>query len=577
MKLVLAIILAIPTYTHAVTADQVKTILQRNNCMGCHASGSSSGDFQSIVTDDQWAASRFIVPGDKDSSSLIYRLKNYGNSTSINNMPRGGSALSSADYNQLIDYVNGLKSKDSGTEVADGDTETQADIGMDLQSIKAQKIVFKRCYEQMVREPLDPSSYLFKEVAKGERTASNACISLLRQARLSQNGQTRFYDSGEAQKVFNTFYDFHVSWFGPRNLTSSVGFDASRQDSIHDVNQPAYYLMKALFGDNIPYSYVLTSNESLKSIRSTNEKYINNIQFRYPKKQHVTKGQVKGISKHYAEYVGRERGPVRQGSTRNGNFNVFHHQGAGILGSQSYLLLNAGERLPYRTNGGLRTMRTLSKNFFSQVLCRELPAVRLEDAISNVASDESNLPYRNGVACMQCHSTIDPFAWATRKIYSTLSDGTTFGQDRMDMRTLYIGRYDGDEINSGPVTEWPDNSPGDFYRRSAWGKLFYRSFDGTLVDEEVKGFSELGEALSQQDAPYVCAAKRYFQFFTGVDANIGDIDHILSETELTEKERYYRNFVIKLGKELKEHQNLETMFKRIFSSKAYAAPGLGVE
>ncbi len=569
--------MALPTYTYAVTASDVAAILDRGNCMGCHASGSSSGDFASLTTDEQWAASRFIAPGSIEQSSLIYRLKNYGSSP-INNMPKAGyPQMATADYNALIDYVNGLKDDEEEVVIEDGDTETQADIGIELDSAQAQKIVFKRCYEQMVREPLDPNSSLLKEVANGERTGANACISLLRQAKLTQSGNKKFYDMGVAQKVFNTFYDFNVSWFGPRNFTSSLGFGAAGLDAIQDPNQPAYYMMKALFGKDIPYSYVLTADESLKSIRSTNTRYLGNVTFHHPKTQHVMRGEIKGIDTHFAEYESRDRGPVRQQSQMNGQFNVFEHFGAGLLGSQSYLMLNAGERLPYRTNGGGKTMRTLSKNFFSQVLCRELPAVRLDDAIENVAATESQLPYRNGVACMQCHSTIDPFAWATREVYSTIGLGTTTGNDRNDLRAIYVSKFRGTKINDGPVDKWPDNEPGDFYKRTPWGKLFYRSHDGTLVDEEVKGFSQLGAALAKQDAPYVCAAKRYFQFFTGVDANVDDIDHILSETELTEKERYYRNFVIKLGQELKEHQSLETMFKRIFSSKAYVAPGLGVE
>ncbi len=543
--------------------------------MGCHARGSSSGDFQSLETDEQWSASRFIVPGDVASSSLIYRLKNYG-SSSINNMPRGGNALSSSDYQLLQDYVNGLKSSDRVT-IADDDTESYASIGMPIDSIAAQKIVFKRCFEQMVRSPLETDLYLYKEVASGERTGANACISLLRQAKLSQSNGKLIYQGDYSQKIFSTFYEFHTSWFGPRDFGAAVGIDTSRQDSVLDPNQPSFYLMKALFGESIPYSYILTSNQSLKSIRTTNERYLSDFKFRYPKNQHITKGEVKGIDYHSSETVNVDRGPMRQQQTTTGKFNIFQHQGGGILGGQSYLLLNGGERMGYRTDGGLKTRRTLSKNFFSQILCRELPAIRLDDAIENVADVESDLPYRNGVACMQCHSTIDPFAWATRQAYSTISDGNVFNNDKNDIRSMFISKYQGAVISSGPVREWPDNSPADFYKRTPWGKLYYRSHDGELIDEEVMGFSQLGSALSKQEAPYVCAAKRYFQFFTGVDANIDDIDHILSETELTEKERYYRNFVIKLGKELKEHQSLEQMLKRIFSSKAYVAPGLGVE
>lgn len=581
VRFALIILLALPNTSFAVTAGQVGTILQRNNCFYCHGQGSNNGDLQSLQTDDQWSASRFVVPGDTDSSPLINRLINYGK-PNISNMPKGGVALSSTDYNDLMAYVNSLKTSNNtggggSTTVIDSDTETEADIGMDLNSVTGQKIIFKRCYEQMVREPLDLNSNLYQAVSNGVTKGADACLALFRQAKLTQSGNKRFYDTGVAQKIFSTFYDFNVSWFGARDLGAAVGTDGNRQDAIQDPNQPAYYLMKALFGQNVPYSYVLTANESLKAIRETSERYVSDIQFRYPKSQYITKGQIKGIDAHYKETVGFEVGPLRQQSRMSGSFNVFEHFGAGLLGSQSYIMLNAGSRLPYRTDGGLHTMRTLTKNFFDQVLCRELPVVRLDDAIENVAAAESPLPFRNGLACMQCHSTIDPFAWAMRDIYSTVSDGDTYGRNKMNMRNLYVSKFRGSPIADGPVTEWPDDSPRDFYKHTPWGKLYYRSFDGTLVDQQVNGLGQLGITLANQDAPYVCAAKRYFKFFTGVDANVGDVDYILSEVQLSTKERYYRNFVIKLGKELRNHQSLETMIGRIFASKAYLAPGLGVE
>lgn len=166
----------------------------------------------------------------------------------------------------------------------------------------------------MVREPLNVNSSLFHSVSIGAIKGAQACLSLFRQAKLTQSGNKTFNDMGVAQKIFNTFYDFNVSWFGARDLGAAVGTNANRRDAIQDPNQPAYYLMKTLFGVNIPYSYILTAMESLKSIRETSEPYVSDIQFKYPKNQYVTKGQIKGISAHHRESVGLDIGPLRQQS-----------------------------------------------------------------------------------------------------------------------------------------------------------------------------------------------------------------------------------------------------------------------
>ena len=51
----------------------------------------------------------------------------------------------------------------------------------------------------------------------------------------------------------------------------------------------------------------------------------------------------------------------------------------------------------------------------------------------------------------------------------------------------------------------------------------------------------------------------------------------ISAPYLNKKEKEYQKFVIELGKELKEHQDLKQTIKRIISSKSYISPGKKVK
>lgn len=67
---------------------------------------------------------------------------------------------------------------------------------------------------------------------------------------------------------------------------------------------------------------------------------------------------------------------------------------------------------------------------------------------------------------------------------------------------------------------------------------------------------------------YVCAAKRYFEFFTGINANLydpGDSRNVA----LTPADQKYKNVVVQLGMNLKTHQSLRNLVKEIISSEIY--------
>jgi hypothetical protein len=79
-------------------------ILQ-NQCINCHrhAQWSAYTDKTDWVTNEN-----LVVPGDPNASQLIFRIINHGSASS--NMPQGGSALPTAEYNKLVEWVSDIDS-----------------------------------------------------------------------------------------------------------------------------------------------------------------------------------------------------------------------------------------------------------------------------------------------------------------------------------------------------------------------------------------------------------------------------------------------------------------------------------
>ncbi|MBT5094399.1 MAG: hypothetical protein HOM21_09170, partial [Halobacteriovoraceae bacterium] len=86
-------------------------------------------------------------------------------------------------------------------------------------------------------------------------------------------------------------------------------------------------------------------------------------------------------------------------------------------------------------------------------------------------------------------------------------------------------------------------------------------------NEKLNNLKELGELLAGSDDLYVCAAKRYFQFFTGINIKIEDFS--ISEGNASIEEQQYLRMIIGLGKSLKEHQSLAKLIESIIDSPTY--------
>ena len=67
---------------------------------------------------------------------------------------------------------------------------------------------------------------------------------------------------------------------------------------------------------------------------------------------------------------------------------------------------------------------------------------------------------------------------------------------------------------------------------------------------------------------FVCMAKRYYKFFTGIDVDVGDIgdpNHVY----LTAEEVAVRDIVIDLGRDLKKHKNPRLLIEDILRRPEY--------
>lgn len=79
---------------------QAYPIIQKR-CISCHSNYHSS--WGAYKNQQDWVTAGLVIPGDKDNSSFINRIINYG--ANYSDMPQGQSQLPASEYNKLVDWV----------------------------------------------------------------------------------------------------------------------------------------------------------------------------------------------------------------------------------------------------------------------------------------------------------------------------------------------------------------------------------------------------------------------------------------------------------------------------------------
>ena len=203
------------------------------------------------------------------------------------------------------------------------------------------------------------------------------------------------------------------------------------------------------------------------------------------------------------------------------NKNLKQHFDGGFLGSQGFLVAHVPElhtkANQYRQDGAIIVHRTLGKSILEDVLCRTGPYLRSSDVLDQVHPD-SNIDFRKGISCMSCHAAQDNIA-ATARNLSVV--GTNNFRYNSFFGVKYVNDRYKDRPQRMPTTPLPTLAKNlNFYLTAPSGKLFYRSYNGSLVNTELTDIASLGDAIAETQDFYVCSAKKYYKLLTGIDVSL---------------------------------------------------------
>lgn len=448
--------------------------------------------------------------------------------------------------------------------------------------------LYSKCYAVLTnkRPPIDS---VRQAVADGSKDPVSACMELIGNAEFEDSGQTK-NNTVASRDVLNTLHNFHSSWFGQTNFTQSfiAGVRGTYSLYLYDQNEPALYITRSLFKTNEKFDSTLKHDKPLVAIRYSNgtslaytnratalggfcgKRDIANCFFDvgHPSKGHIPWKQERYLNR--GQLVGIQNAlPLQMDNYNNKNertgiqtINI--HQGGGILGNSVYRMVNQPAVLNQGFNGA-SVARYWSKAVFRDLLCRDLPVLRHGDALPFVDAS-SSMAFRQSQSCVVCHASIDRLAGVMRNHRVTYKGRARNTATHRYLATEYIIPF----VVSAPAhAGWKTSVDNQYHLRPPIGQLYYRSYDGSLQFAQVNGSQQLGEALAQRKDLYVCAAKRYYEFFTGIRANINDIHDPAYRKELNAEDRHHRAKVIALGENLFEHQSLKQLIEEIMQSREF--------
>ncbi|MBI3556005.1 MAG: hypothetical protein HY074_07065 [Deltaproteobacteria bacterium] len=427
---------------------------------------------------------------------------------------------------------------------------------------------------------------MLKKIKAGQLKGVDACMQLLDETGLGEPGKPPPADAVDSRPfaILRTFQAFHASWFPVKDLVRHEA-DALTTN-VYDSNEMGYHLTFNLFAANARYSQIVTGRKSFRGVRYRLQEATNfldgegdgvYLKFNARKWGLGSKENPGGTWEPKLVEFGKLVGitPMKGGENRLRfredkasairEIEASKSLGAGILGTASYVLLTTTQVPKKKSDGGLSMHRSWSKAIFADLLCRNLPVVRKEDG-ADFVRPQSAISFRRSESCMQCHASTDSLAASIRNVMETWSAPRQEG--------VFITRILVPYKVEAPIETRSSDSDADFHRRPAQGRLFFRTYKGELYDRKVTGIDQVGHALADTDDLYLCAAKRYFGFMTGIDVALGDF----SSGPLTETDPLsmrYRNFVIEQGLKLRQHQSLKRLIRGILESRFYAQSDYG--
>ncbi len=495
-------------------------------------------------------------------------------------------------------------------------------------SLTEQKL-YRRCYMQLVQAPIPLKDPTFAQIKNGQLKAVDACMNLLNEANLDGQGLIKNSASSVGsiqQKILRTFFEFHNTWFvaNAMNQIQDYNEELNRGSTdVYDAHEQSYFLTRALFG-NGRFSDILKGTERLKAVRIEDSARVrsvigrdwatrapsrttlgengywdfNTILFQSMNGTHTGNGDARpaedfvraplvavgalvGIQSNTDGFMVRNLsleplGAFRPGSSEPSleySYNFFRNHGGGIIGLPSYFLMNYGHGRGLKSNGTTKLPRRWIKSVMETFMCATLPTLRESD-IQNLVIANSTTPFRKSASCVQCHATMDQAAGVARNLttgssaYFVIDSGSN--QERTHSKTpIMLAQYRQEKAS---VSEWIHVDDPEFHIKKSTGKFFTRLFNGEILDRNISSIDDLGNVITQTQDFYTCAAKRYFEFFTGIQVPLYDKkDPRYAEMNrmLTSEHIKNREFVENLGADLQRDQSLKNLVKRIIASDYY--------
>jgi hypothetical protein len=467
--------------------------------------------------------------------------------------------------------------------------------GIFASEILTSEQIYRRCYARMVRLQIPENDVLLNQVKSGAKLPVNACLELFDRARFAQDGVLVNRADGVAKSVLRTFHDIHQSWF----QVKSHGFPAASY-LVRDNEEPALFFTRAAMTPAMQFRAALTLNHGLAGVRDqknypnegnpfkaqriitygrefpyaleedlilayrntiydgTNLVTTGTMPLRLHGSQIVEVGTLVGVKPAVeitlpSFFSATIAEPEIQNAVKSAitNFQVNKHFGGGVLGSQNFLLLNTNLVTQQFAKEYTIISRRTTNRIFEDLLCHRLPTLTDADVAAEVKPDSIH-GFQKTTSCMRCHSSMDGMAYGFRNFFVFTTAGTpALGRQEVGLNISGI-----DKIK-------PVSGASNFALQPAVGTLHFRELmTGTLRKGKFNSMSELGQILSDYSDFYNCAAKRYYQYFTGVNVDL----NALADKPI---DKIHQDKVIMLGQRLKSHQSVRALLSDIFLSDAF--------
>jgi hypothetical protein len=471
--------------------------------------------------------------------------------------------------------------------------------------------IYSRCYIRMVRDVPDPvNDPIYRSVAAGKTKGPDGCSQLFDLAAFNSSGVLVNRRNPIARRILKTFNDYHRTWLQARTPTTFTNGSLL----ITDQEEAPLYYTRALFSKD-PFRSVVTLNTGLTGVRdqilngppttsflaqrlvryTETAPFANSrdliLQYRHttlesdrfvsrvnsltvPNDSVVQSGELVGVRVQPtislpsvlltdSIVVDPSIAPYRSRLLVT-SFVINRHFGGGILGSQGFL--NANFNL---ARGGLANdveiiNRRVTSRIYSDILCQQQPTLTEADVASEYQSyvdRRSPYPFQTSKSCLRCHSSNDNAAFVLNHLF-TFYGGGPLTQD-YGLRFYTIGALPtlSSQVGTAPIpfAFRPTQSLGAF--------LHYREnlskSSSPAIKQPVNSLADIGAKLATGNDLYLCAVKRYYKFFTGIDVDL--------TAKATKKiDIAHQNFVIKLGQELRSSQSARKILGEIFKSAPFA-------